>query len=62
VPADAGSRRERHESERLGRGRVDGLANVDAELSRDDGQLVDECDVDVSERVFEELGELGRSR
>ncbi len=59
VPADARARGEPHEPERLRRGRVDRLPHVDAQAVREHRQLVDERDVDVPERVLEQLGQLG---
>ena len=40
-------------------GGVDRLPDVDAEIVGEHRQLVDERDVDVAERVLEQLGELG---
>ncbi len=62
MPAHAGTGREAHEAEGLGRGGVDGLPDVDAEVPGEHGDLVDERDVDMPERVLEELGELGHPR
>ena len=59
VAADAGTGREPHEPERLGRGRVDRRPDVDAELAGEHRELVDERDVHVAERVLEQLHQLG---
>ena len=42
----------------VGRG-VDRVPDVDVERVGEHGQLVDQCDVDVAERVLEQLGQLG---
>ena len=60
VPADARAGREAHEPERLGRGGVDDLPDVEAHPLAQQGELVDERDVDVAEDVLEQLGQLGR--
>ena len=60
VAADAGARREAHEPERLGRRGVDDLPDVEAHPLAQQGELVDEGDVDVAEDVLEELRQLGR--
>ena len=62
VAAAPGPGREAHVAERLGRGRVDRLPDVDAEVGREHRELVDERDVDVPERVLEQLGQLGLPR
>ncbi len=59
MPTDAGPGREPHEPVGLGGGRVDGRPDVDAELAGEHRELVDERDVDVAERVLEQLGEFG---
>src|SRR5439155_14232161 len=56
--------RERHEPERLRGSGTDRSPDVDAEVAGKHGQLVHEGDVDMAERVLEQLGELrlsGRS-
>ena len=60
VPAHPGPGLEAHEPERLGRGGVDHLPDVDAEPLAELRQLVDEGDVDRAEDVLEQLRELGR--
>ena len=62
VAADARPRREAHEAERLGRRGVDDLPHVEAHPLAEEGELVDERDVDVAEHVLEELGQLGGVR
>ncbi len=62
VPADTGPGREPHVAERLGRRCVDRRPDVDAEIGGVHRQLVDERDVDVAERVLEQLDELGLGR
>ncbi len=59
VPADSGAGRESHVAERFGRRGVDRPPDVDAEVAGEHRQLVDERDVDVPERVLEQLDELG---
>jgi hypothetical protein len=59
VAADSGAGGEAHVAERLGRRRVDRLPHVDAQVAGEHRQLVDQGDVDVAERVLEQLGELG---
>ena len=59
VAADARAGGEPHEAERLGRRRVDGLPDVDAEVVGEHRDLVDQGDVDVPEGVLEQLGQLG---
>ena len=61
VAPDARARCELHEAERLGVGGLDDVPDVDAEAVGVDGQFVDERDVDVAERVLEQLGQLGLS-
>ncbi len=58
VAADAGSRREAHEAERLRRRGVDHLPDVEAHPLAQQRELVDERDVDVAEDVLEELRQL----
>ena len=62
VAADARSGRELHEPERLGGGRADDLPDVEVHPLAQEGELVDEGDVDVAEDVLEELGHLGGVR
>ena len=50
---------EAHEAERLGRGGVDDLPDVDPHPVGEHRQLVDERDVDRAEDVLQQLGELG---
>jgi hypothetical protein len=59
VPADPGPRHEAHKAERLGRRRVDRFPHVDTKLAGEHRQLVDQRDVDVAERVLEQLREFG---
>ena len=59
MPADAGTRVERLEAERLGGRRVDDVPQVDAELLAEHGHLVDQRDVHVPVGVLEQLGHLG---
>src|SRR5690606_22881403 len=59
VPADTGAGQEPVEPERLGRGRLDGFPQVDAQLVTEDRHLVDEGDVDVPVGVLQQLGHLG---
>ena len=61
-PPTPGPGRKRHEPERLGRRRVDDLPDVEAHPLAQQGELVDERDVDVAEHVLEELRELGGVR
>ena len=60
VAAHPRARLEAHEAERLGRGGVDHLPDVDPEAVGELGELVDEGDVDRAEDVLEQLRELGR--
>ena len=62
MAADAGPGREPHEPERLRGRRVDDLPDVEAHPLAEQGELVDEGDVDVAEDVLEELRELGGVR
>jgi hypothetical protein len=62
VPADARPGREAHVPERLGRRRVDRGPDVDSEVPCEHRELVDQRDVDVAERVLEELDELRLAR
>src|SRR5262249_8109487 len=62
VAADAWSGLEAHETERLRRRRVDGTPDVDVEVVCEHRQLVHERNVDVAERILEQLGELGLLR
>ncbi len=62
MSADARTGAERREAERLRRGGVDRLPDVDAKRVGMDGQLVDEGDVHVAERVLEQLGQLRHPR
>ena len=59
VAADTRAGREAHVAERLRRGGVDRRPDVDAEVAREHRELVDERDVDVPERVLEQLHQLG---
>lgn len=59
VPADAGARGERVKAERFGFGGVDRFPQVDAEVVTKDRHFVDEGDVDVAVRVFEQFGHFG---
>src|SRR6202000_1524487 len=52
VTAHSRPRLEAHEAERLGRGGVDHLPDVDVETVAELGQLVDESDVDRAEDVL----------
>ncbi len=61
-PPTPGPGRNGRVAERLGGGGVDRLPDVDAERSGMDGQLVDEGDVHVAERVLEQLGQLRHPR
>ena len=58
-PPRPGSRLERHEAERLGRGGLDDLPDVDVHPVAELRELVDERDVDRAEDVLEELRQLG---
>ena len=58
-PPRPGPRLERHESERLRRGGVDDLPDVDIHPVAELSELVDERDVDGAEDVLEEFRELG---
>ena len=60
VAADPGTGREPHEPERLGRGRVDDLPDIETHPLAQQRELVDERDVHVAEDVLEQLGHLGR--
>ena len=60
MPAEAGAGAEAHVAERLGRGRVDHLPDVDPHPVAEDRELVDERDVDRAEDVLEQLRQLGR--
>jgi hypothetical protein len=62
VPADAGSGHELHVAERLGRGGLDDLEDVDAEPVADLRHLVDQGDVHGPERVLEQLRQFGGLR
>ena len=62
VAAEARARAEAHVAERLGRGGVDDLPDVDPHPVAEDRELVDERDVDRAEDVLEQLRELGRLR
>src|SRR5262245_15711115 len=53
---------ERHEAERLGRGRRDNFPGVDAERVAEARQFVHQTDVDRAERVFEQLACFGDAR
>ncbi len=55
VPADPGAGVERHEAERLRRRGVDHLPHVDPQLVGELGELVDQRDVHVAERVLQQL-------
>src|SRR5258708_37649586 len=55
VSADARSRRELHEPERLRRRGIDHFPNVDAQLVAHDRHFVHQSDVDGPERVLEQL-------
>ncbi len=59
VAADAGAGRELHVPERLGGGGVDRPPHVDVEVAGEHRQLVDQGDVDVAERVLQQLDQLG---
>ena len=59
MAAHARARLEAHEAERLRRGGVDDLPDVDAHAVREHRHLVDERDVDRAEDVLEELRHLG---
>ncbi len=61
VSADARPGREAEIPERLARSGIDGLPYVDVEIGGEHRQLVDKGDVDVTEGVLEQLGELGLS-
>jgi hypothetical protein len=61
VPTNAWPGRERHQAKRLGRGGPDRLPDVDAHLVAQHCHLVDQRDVDVPERVLQQLGQLGRA-
>ena len=60
VTADARSRREAHEPERLRSRGVDDFPDVDAELVADDRHLVHEPDVHGAERVLQQLDQFRR--
>ena len=63
VAAQPRTRVERHETERLGSGRLDNLPHIDPELVAHDGDLVHQPDIDRPESVLEQLhhfGALGR--
>ena len=62
VPAYPGTGREAHEPERLRGRRVDDLPDVEVHPLAQQGELVDERDVDVAEDVLKELGHLCRIR
>ena len=62
MPADARARVEGLEAERLGRGAVDDVPEVDAQLVAELGHLVDERDVDLAVGVLEQLGHLRLAR
>ncbi len=55
VTAQARPRIERHETERLGLGRVDDLPDINAHGAIDDLELVDEGDVHPTEGVLEQF-------
>src|ERR671916_537360 len=59
MPADSWPRREPHESERLRGSCVDHRPYVESEAVTVDRQLVDQGNIDVTERVFQQLGKLG---
>ena len=59
VAADARTRCETHETERLGGCGIDHPPHVDTELASEHRHLVHERDVDVAERVLEQLRHLG---
>ena len=61
MAADPWPRKEGHEPERFGGSRVDHFPDIDAHLVAEHRHLVDECHVDMAERVLEQLGELGRA-
>ena len=50
---------EGHVAERLGRGGLDDLPDIDAHAFEDHLELVDQGDVDRAEDVLQELGGLG---
>ena len=58
VPADARTRSEGLEAERLGLGAVDDVPDVDPQLVAEARHLVDQGDVDVPVGVLEQLGHL----
>ena len=60
VPAPARPGVEAHEAERLGRGRVEHLPDVDAHALVDHLELVHERDVHRAEHVLGDLGRFGR--
>src|SRR5207244_5311855 len=60
VAAEARARAEAHVAERLGCGGIDHLPDVDPHPVAEDGELVDERDVDRAEDVLEQLRQLGR--
>ena len=60
VATEAGAGLERHEPERLRRGCVDDLPDVDVHPVAELRELVDERDVDGAEDVLEQLRQLGR--
>ena len=62
MPAGSRTGGEPHEAVGLGARRVDRRPDVDAEVAGEHRELVDERDVDVAERVLEQLGELGFAR
>ena len=58
MASDARTGGEPHVAERLGGGGVDRLPHVDAEITGEHRQLVDQRDVHVPEGVLEQLGQL----
>ena len=58
MAAEARTRAEPHVAERLRRGGVHDLPDVDPHPVAEDGELVDEGDVDRAEDVLEQLGQL----
>ena len=62
MPTHTGPGFKAHETEGLGRGGVDDLPDVDAHALGKDRQLVHERDIDRTEDVFKQLGELAGLR
>ena len=61
-PPTPGPGPERLVAERLGRGGVQRLPDVDAEVAGEHGELVHERDVDLAVGVLDQLGHLGLAR